>query len=363
MRTPRPTLLPAVAVLAAVLAPPAARAQEDDLLSSLYTDAGIEVRNDDRVFALFCALNATGFDRADLVREQPFPKRRFHPLRQRLRVAFLTADAKLRKQIDDAVDTFFDGHPESVDAYVGAALHLGDAPGFKEKEGFPASLGGLGAALSSFAEAVKLAKVQRSLVGDMRAELKRLRDVIDGPFMDLRTAWHLDEENAPGLVVVPNALDAGAQAYAFHSADGMHVVIVGMPDPGKPVDLKPALAAYNHLLAEESVGAASHPALDEAVSQLRAGGVPLPAAVVDGRTLLVASAAAGAGAKVLGTDVEAAFKQGLVLAREFQKAAGEPAEAFPAAKGSLAAQVAGKADVKKLVGELVKVETPKPGRR
>jgi hypothetical protein len=50
-------------------------------------------------------------------------------------------------------------------------------------------------------------------------------------------------------------------------------------------------------------------------------------------------------------EVEQGARKGFVLAREFVRALDEPAANFPAEKGSFAAQVAARADLKKLVAE------------
>src|SRR5437588_717649 len=52
-----------------LLAPSAARA-EADWFASLYTAEGVELRADERVFALYAVLNATGYDEGPVAVEQ-----------------------------------------------------------------------------------------------------------------------------------------------------------------------------------------------------------------------------------------------------------------------------------------------------
>src|SRR5262245_33913679 len=73
----------AVLALLVVCAPTFARAQ--DWASSLYTEGGVELRIDERVFTLFAALNGLGFEDAPVGRKDPIPKREFDPIRQAVR--------------------------------------------------------------------------------------------------------------------------------------------------------------------------------------------------------------------------------------------------------------------------------------
>jgi hypothetical protein len=350
-----PTLARAAALLAvlAAFAPPA-RA-EDELLDSIYTESGYELRSDDRLFVLFCALNAAGFERAESSRELPFPKRVFHPIRRKVRDALGTVADSAKSR--DAIEKFLDAHPAPLERYVEAALALGDAPEFTPGEGFPGELAGLDRLLRDFARSIKLEKVTKYFALDSRAELKRLRDVADGPFVRLRKAYRLDEETAAPLVLLPNAMDGAEGVFAVRAADGSHVVVVGLSAPDRPLDLAPALRAYSHFLAKEAVGSLEFAAVADAVEQLRAQSL-LPAGVSDARSLVLLSLRAAAESKFFALDpaaaLEARFREGLVLARDFAKALEEPAEAYPEEKGPFVQQVAGRFDPKKSLGELFK---------
>ena len=83
----RPRAAALALVLAGLALPRPVRAAEDPL-DALYAVNGLALRADARLFALYAALNAMGYDEAPLARELPFAARRFSPIRQRVRAAF-----------------------------------------------------------------------------------------------------------------------------------------------------------------------------------------------------------------------------------------------------------------------------------
>lgn len=340
--------------LAAVLGPPRAARADDDLLASLYTAGGIELRRDDRLVTLFCALNAVGFDRAEKARTLPFPRLVLHPLRAKMRQQHVALDPKLLGEIEQFLET----HPLPVESYVAAALRLGAPPEFTAGPTFPAELAGLDRVLAAFHKGAKLDKA-KGLSPDFREELKRLRDKVDEPFTRIRVAYRIPEEDAPALVLLPNPFDASAASLAYRDEEGSHVIVFGLSRPDAPLDLKAALAVYSELLAHEAATAVRPEGLSEVVAALRGQGLLLDSteqAVVAGSLRRAVEArlwAADAAAAV-----EAAFREGYVLVREFHRALGEPPEAFPVDKGAFAVQVVQRADVRKAAGELLR-----PGRR
>lgn len=356
-------ILPAALVAALALAP-VARADDEELLSSVYTENGYELRQDNRLFTLFAAFNAAGFVRADTTREQPFPRAVFHPIREKLRQALIPVADKLRPP----VDVFLDTHALPIETYIEAVLALGDEPEFAATEALSKDLKGLDKVLADFSRHAKAQKLARGLTSDYRNEFKRLREALDKPFADLRAAFRLKEEDAPALVLMPNPLDASSAAIARRAPDGSHVVVFGVTTPDRPVDVRPALRAYAALLAEEAVATiAIEGAVTEAVEALKAGGAL--AGDVKPRAWLAESFRAVVEARLWSKDpigdVELAVKRGFVLAREFLKAAGDADDVFPADRGPYAAQIVGRVDLKKAVGELVKAPEPAkaPGKK
>ena len=96
MRRILPRLLTALAAIA-LLVPAVARA--DDWANSLYSEGGVEVRADERVFALFALFNAMGLNDAPILRKDPILKREYDPVRERVR-DLLRIDPKLRPEVE-----------------------------------------------------------------------------------------------------------------------------------------------------------------------------------------------------------------------------------------------------------------------
>jgi hypothetical protein len=343
------------ACLAAVLAiTGAARADENDLLSTVYTENGYELRLDERIFTLYAALNVAGYTRGETLRELPFPRQVHHPVRERVNARLSRAADKLRPP----VELFLDTRPAPLESYVTAALLLGGEPDFKATAALPKELAGLDKLLADFSRTSKLPDSFRELIVDYRADFKRLRTAVDQPFAKLRAAYRLKEEDAAPLAIIPNPLDAPDAAYARIGSDGAHVVVMGIARPDRPVDLKPALAAYSALLASEAVASVGADAFKDVVEQLKSQGVL--AADQTPATMVVASLRAAVEAKLWGKDpaaeAEAAFRRGLLVTRELLRALGEPDEAFPEDKGPFVAQVLAKVDAKKVAAELAKAK-------
>lgn len=338
-----------LAVIALIaLAVPVARAEDEDLTASVFTESGYEIRRDERLFTLYSLFNVAGYDRAEEPRAQPFPRRAFHPIRASLRDTLAPLSVKLR----GPVDQYLDAHPQPIETYLAAALTLSDDADFRAKDALPAELSGLDKTLGEFSKATKLPKISAQFGGDFRAEFKRLRDAADGPFSKLRALYRLKEDDAPALALVPMPLEGPRQAYAFRVADGSHVVVFGLPATGA-VDLGPALEAYGRVLAEAAVAEAKVDGLKEAVDQLKTSGVlgvsVTPASIL-AESLRIA-VAAKLGSKEAAAEVEASPRKALFFARDFLKALDEPAEAFPADKGTFVSQVAARTDLKKALAE------------
>src|SRR5687767_3412176 len=117
-----------VSLLLAATAPapaaPAPAPVQGDWFASLYTGEGIELRADERVFALFAMLNAVGYDQGPITRKEPVPKALYHPVRQQVRQRVIGGDADVRK----AADAFLDAHPVALRRYLTYAVSAAPPP-------------------------------------------------------------------------------------------------------------------------------------------------------------------------------------------------------------------------------------------
>jgi len=322
-----------------------AAARAEDLSASVFTSSGYEIKRDDRLLALFSAFNVAGLERGETGRGEPFPRRLWHPVRSKVLGGIGAATAE---KLRPSVEAFVAAHPLPMQAWLEATLSLGEAD-FASPTTLPTAFVGLDAWLAEFAKTAKLAKVGASVSEEYRASLKALLGKVDAPFARLRASFRLSEETAPALVLLPTPLDASGNAWALRTADGFHAVVFGLP-AGEAFDLQPVLEAYARLLAAEGSADVGSKAVEEALAQLQSKGL-LPATTTSAE--LVARSWAAAAVAGGPDDVDAAMRRGLVLARTFAKALAEPAAAFPAAKGTFAAQVMAKFDGKKALAEAV----------
>ena len=248
----RPVGFAAVLLFAA---PVVAAGTQGDWFASLYTGEGIELRNDERVFALFSVLNATGFDQGPVTRREPVPKVSYHPVRQAVRARVLGGDPEVRK----AADAFFDAHPVSLQRYLAYALGSGPPP-FKEgsKNKDLADMKGLEAVLSKAWAGWKLDDLMGQIQQEYRRSLKAYLTVVDQPLIKARAALKLPEAGQTLLVV--NLLDAQNAVRGAQGEGGDVYLVVGPSD--KP-NVEGVLREFARLSVEpvvaKKVSAASWP--------------------------------------------------------------------------------------------------------
>jgi hypothetical protein len=90
------------------------------MVSPLNNKVEVEIRADERVFTLFCALNATGYDEKRFLR--------MHPVRRRVREDLRQVD----KTVLEEVREFFVSHKCHQCGYVSYVLSLSEPPDFEE---------------------------------------------------------------------------------------------------------------------------------------------------------------------------------------------------------------------------------------
>ncbi|WP_373049102.1 hypothetical protein [Vulgatibacter sp.] len=215
------SLCAALAALA-IAFPVAARAE--DWANSLYTEGGIELRADERVFTLFAALNEMGLDDAPISRKDPIPKREYDPVRQQVRDA-VTLDPALRGKFE----AFFDKNPAPLRTYTAYALAVGPAPTFAAPEKLPkelAALKGFEALLAEFYGKASIQKIFDAVQPAHREALKRYTAVVDKPIASARDILKAPEtDDSPRVVLVLNLLDGRGSSYGVGTADETWLVV------------------------------------------------------------------------------------------------------------------------------------------
>ncbi len=211
-----------LALSVVLLARPALAASQGDWFASLYTGDGVELRNDERIFALFAIFNAMGFDAGPVTRKDPIPKVVYHPVRQAVRGRVIGGDPEVRK----AADAFFEAHQLPLRRYLSYVVGSAQPPfatGAKSKD--LQDLKGLEGVLQKAWTGWKLDELMGQVQGDYRKALKGYLTVLDGPLTKARATLKTPENQEVLLVV--NLLDAQDTVRAVPGENNEAFLIVG----------------------------------------------------------------------------------------------------------------------------------------
>lgn len=214
-----------VLVALCLLTAPAFAASQGDWFASLYTGEGVELRADERVFALFALFNAAGYDVGPVSRKDPVPKIKYHPVRSVVRGKVIGGDPAVKQ----AADEFFDKHPASMRQYLAYAVNGSPPPfssGAKAKD--LQDLKGFETVLAKAWNAWKLEEVMSSVTPDYRKALKAYLSAIDAPLAKERSILKIPD-NGPQSLLVVNLLDTEGMVRGV-MGDGEVVLVVGPSD-------------------------------------------------------------------------------------------------------------------------------------
>jgi hypothetical protein len=232
-------------VLAVAVASNASAATEPDWFSSLYTGDGMELRADERVFALFAVLNAVGYDQGPVTRKDPVPKVTYHPVRSLVRASVIGGDPDVKK----AADAFLDAHPAALKKYLGYAVTAGPAPftvASKSKD--LADLKGLEIVLARAYAGWKLDELMGGVQPEYRKALKAYLASVDAPLAKARAALKVPDATAPSVMVM-NLLDAHDTVRGVQG-DNEVVLVVG---PAEKPNVEGVVREYARVIIDPSV--------------------------------------------------------------------------------------------------------------
>jgi hypothetical protein len=220
---------------------------EGDWFASLYTGDGVELRADERVFALYALLNALGYDRAPVSRQNPIPKYAFHPVRQEVRIKVGALDPAVRKQ----ADAFLDAHPQPLQRYLGYALALGPPPFDQAPKGKEWNeLKGFDAVLRNAYGTWNLPELLGQEQGEYRKALRGYLPAIDAPMARLRKLLRLSDEAATNTLLVMNLLDGQDEVSGLKSDRGVTIVV----GPSDKPNVEGVLREFARAYVEPSIG-------------------------------------------------------------------------------------------------------------
>jgi hypothetical protein len=127
MRRLLPALVLRAGVVAAAVSPfVASDAHAQWSSASVFTEDGVELGVEPRIFALFALMNSAGYDKESVFGPPPLERPAFEPTREKLRQNLG------RSSLKEAADLFAKFPGSTVD-YVNAVLELGPAPKFDDK--------------------------------------------------------------------------------------------------------------------------------------------------------------------------------------------------------------------------------------
>ncbi len=166
-----------------------------------YGPQAVVVAPDQRIFTLFAALNAAGYDdeAAGLA---------LHPIRQRVRAALAERDLPSLARLRPIFDHVADYH------LVAWVLQRGDPPDFKRAEvGWWVStrasdFDGLDEALGDFYREAGIATLWRDVEPAYRIDIDRWQPSAEAVLEDIRAYLRIDAVPFRQAVVLPNLLDA-----------------------------------------------------------------------------------------------------------------------------------------------------------
>lgn len=226
---------------------------------SLFTQDGVEISVDARVFAVFAMLNGVGYDQETIHGPPPLHAPEFAEARKSAR--------NRMGRPGTAVQTFGEvvkKHPVEASAYVDAALRMGAAPRFEVPKGAPKLTKDIAPSVGAWFNEEGGAAIYRQVAGEMTADQKRLLDPIDAVGQKLVKAARLgsdedalleEDAGASGrVVVVLNQLDAHGSLARVSVGDVTYVVTGPRGDKKQDRDVVNAAAvAFARTLVSRDV--------------------------------------------------------------------------------------------------------------
>ncbi len=239
-------LLLALPFVAGAFAGQASAEISPDWYGSLMSDSGVEIQADQRIFTLFAALNALGYNAGPAARVDPIPRPELSAARRVVR-----AQLPMSADLADAFQTFFDQHPLPLRAYVGFAASLGPAPDFAlgSASSESAQLRGLEKLLARYCAEEPVAVVYQKLLPQYRAALKSYLPHLDTALAAADKILKSGRGDAPPPpVIAVNLLDGAGSGFGVRRGGGSFLVIG--PGPGnRSDDLATTVASFARVRA------------------------------------------------------------------------------------------------------------------
>ncbi len=185
----------------------------------LFTQQGLEIRLDDRVFCLFFALNMLGYSRETRMGAPPISAPQFHPVRTKLRAKRM---ALTERPVFKRLRTLFEANALSTGVYLRG---LWEPPGVPRQH--IQATQAANTMLASLAKEPLYVETHRALSEDRRLQAKALWRALERDLAALQQILKKPVLPQPAkFAVVPNPLDAFGAFFRLEHP-GQQVLVVG----------------------------------------------------------------------------------------------------------------------------------------
>jgi hypothetical protein len=279
---------------------------------SLIGNSGVEVYSDARVFTLYAAYNALGYDRGAVARADPIPRPALGAIRAQART-----DLPMSAGLQQRFQAFFDAHPLPRETYLSYVLALGPAPSFAAAAGH-SPLAGFEKLLAAYEVEAHVSQEYVKLTEPVRGLLKQSLSQLD-------PLCHEEDKFLPqgtlASSIALNVLDDVASVVLGGPGSDL-IAMAGASEESGEASLSSAARAYAAIRALPLVSAgAVPPGVNDLVSRVRKRG--LPAGNLSPAAYVAQSYGAAVAAQVLPKQrqaiLEAASAQGLWLAQDLER--------------------------------------------
>jgi hypothetical protein len=178
--------------------------------ASVFTDDGVEIGIEPRVFCMFALLNEAGYNTESLSGPAPLELPKFSPIREKMRA---NASRSSNKALVDLILK----NPGTVQQYIDAALELGPAPRFDDSAAKSSIAKALAPAIREWYNEEGGSSMLRNANADVKETQKRLLPVLNKAIKQTAAVIRLgdvsdqllDDAGAQGRVALAlNELDA-----------------------------------------------------------------------------------------------------------------------------------------------------------
>lgn len=185
--------------------------------ASVFTEDGVELGVEPRIFSLYAVLNGAGYDKESQHGPAPLEKPLYSKTREKVR-------QNLGRSASKELVAIFEKNPAPIEAYVAAILELGPAPRFDDKAATSPLAKALAAPLREWFNEEGGSALLRGANEDARPTQKRLLPELDKAIKATTALVRLGD--ASDQLLDDNGASAGRVAIALNDLDAAGTLFV-----------------------------------------------------------------------------------------------------------------------------------------